>query len=1756
MHFSKKLTKKSKKWRGALIYLALFGVAPMAFGTETETRYVSDYNGLRAAISDYNENTGSDFKIVLKGSITLAGELPAITGNADLVGVKSGSLTIDGAGYTLNGADQYRGLYVDGADADVTVAVSNLTFSDCFAKGGDGGEGASGAGGGMGAGAAIYAYSGNVVLSDVAAVQSVAVGGNGGSVLYGSNSYAGGGGLGGNGGSGKLLEGGAANGGGIFTDGAASTPDALAGDGGVTSDDNLDSYAHTVPGTTTPVGGDSLAGGGGGGSTAYGGAGGFGGGGGAGAAYGGAGGFGGGGGGGDSAITAGAGGFGAGDGGYVDEVESSIFASTPGGGTGGGGAALGGAIFVGNNANLTIAVSKDSYQGIKDGALTAGTGGGGTAEDGEAIGGGIFLLNDLTIQVAEGGTYEISDSIGGFAGSKKVSADKYGNYENTSGIIKTGEGTLVLNAGDSSYTGDTTVKAGTVVANTTGALSSYSGLNVESGSVELNADQTVRNLNGGTAGSVDLNSRTLTISGDGEDGLYAGTFKGAGTLVKNGSSALTLAGDSRDEDDKDFNTVLNGGTIRVYNDGAFGDGKVYYTRSNADDQTSALDFADGITMANDLVLDGNSNALILSGGSATLSGQIIAKPGSNREIILRLNDGKSVHLTNTGVTTDEEGKIVHTGGNSASQVTFDSGSALIDVTSYEEDGVRYWYSSLGDATIVSNSDSSLGFVLKTDDVDAGLRFSNDIVTNAGYLTIDPVTLKDSGDQVKNIYAEGKTTGNGGLRIDVGANATYNVLGSLGQAYTDVNSGTLNVANVSTSAAYVGGLTSSGYGAVDAGSKDLVVNFNDKALTYSGKIVGDGDGANVYKIGSGAWTLNLTNNSKVNLVNVTEGTLSLGENHYESGMYADNDFAIVVGPNGTFAHTTTSGETLRLNNFDASRGGAIVIGDNDELELTGENTTTSIAANLNGGGWLFLDNVKDGSGAVQPWVLSGNNSNWSGDVAAYDSNAQITLASANAGSANSSINFGSHGTLNVSESTALGSLVFDDNASIVVSSGKTLGLGSLTSSALWLDDSVLTVDGGGTVKLAEKAAANYLGQTTVTNGSTLLLNGDNTTTGARRALTLTGGGVLAMDYTNAGSSEALSSYWGSEIDVEGEGTISVASNATSGPVVMNETIGYIGTEPSTLTFNVVGGTVKLDSAIEGSGTLDKIGNGSLILNGTGAFAEAIVENGVLQLGVGASNPGEQLKYADLTINGGSVTGWTDSLGSVNLTSGALKLNNTGTVNLTGSGSVFSMSDGNLYVNVIDETHYTNFKAEDATATAQMDGGNIYVDTDTYGADLSLGDRLRIVDVNPGNLTANASNFTIFDDYAGMRFVVDQSDIADGYFTLLLKKNSFSEFARTPNERSVARYLDNWQDGPRWDSKYEEFFTSLENAVEANPGVLNQLTGELRFSAMNAQVQSRNLMRQTLTRNVMPSPTLSGCRGVNSCYSSIRGQSWNYAGANEPAGLAGWASMYGAGGNTESVHGNSGYDYSMMGGMFGVELGGTASNQFGFYYTYSNMDVDSGSYMGDVEVGDNIFGLYGRLSDDYGYTFATGTLGVADYTTSRGVSVGSNWFEGETDGWSGSAYLERGFTFCLPMSTVHTYGGLQYTHIKMDAFTETGSYSPIALITTDTEYDSLQGVLGVRWMKSIIGPQTSFDLSAYANWTHEFLDESVEGDLRMAAGPNKNFHIIGNGAGRDWVYAGLGGDWLLSSSFDLFGGADVQTNAHTTYVYGNGGFRIKW
>jgi autotransporter-associated beta strand protein len=140
-----------------------------------------------------------------------------------------------------------------------------------------------------------------------------------------------------------------------------------------------------------------------------------------------------------------------------------------------------------------------------------------------------------------------------------------------SSLTKDGAGALTL-SGTNTYTGATTVNAGTLAAgvpsvpgvsgafgnnsavtlvNAPGATLDITGFNTQIGSITGG---------GGAGGNVTLGAATLTIGGDGTSPVaYAGVISGTGGIAKIGASMLTLSGTNT----YSGVTTISGGTLSV-----------------------------------------------------------------------------------------------------------------------------------------------------------------------------------------------------------------------------------------------------------------------------------------------------------------------------------------------------------------------------------------------------------------------------------------------------------------------------------------------------------------------------------------------------------------------------------------------------------------------------------------------------------------------------------------------------------------------------------------------------------------------------------------------------------------------------------------------------------------------------------------------------------------------------------------------------------------------------------------------------------------------------------------------------------------------------------------------------------------------------------------------------------------------------------------------------------------------------------------
>ena len=119
-----------------------------------------------------------------------------------------------------------------------------------------------------------------------------------------------------------------------------------------------------------------------------------------------------------------------------------------------------------------------------------------------------------------------------------------GAVTGTGAVIKQGPGTLTL-SGVNTYTGGTSINAGTLALSGGGALSANGAVTIAAASAldisGSSADQTIGNLIGVAGSQVLLGARTLTTGGAASN-TFAGVISGSGGLVKQGAGTLTLSG--------------------------------------------------------------------------------------------------------------------------------------------------------------------------------------------------------------------------------------------------------------------------------------------------------------------------------------------------------------------------------------------------------------------------------------------------------------------------------------------------------------------------------------------------------------------------------------------------------------------------------------------------------------------------------------------------------------------------------------------------------------------------------------------------------------------------------------------------------------------------------------------------------------------------------------------------------------------------------------------------------------------------------------------------------------------------------------------------------------------------------------------------------------------------------------------------------------------------------------------------------------
>ncbi|MCU9951105.1 autotransporter-associated beta strand repeat-containing protein [Pseudomonas sp. PDM13] len=874
-----------------------------------------------------------------------------------------------------------------------------------------------------------------------------------------------------------------------------------------------------------------------------------------------------------------------------------------------------------------------------------------------------------------------------------------GTISGTGNLAKSGTGTLLL-TGSNTYSGQTQINGGTLALGNNAALGS-------SALLVLGASSLTGTGNLQLANDLYLGS-DLTLTGS-NDLILDGTVGGAGVLIKNSSGILELNGNNNN-----FNGIqLNAGNLRISTDTALGTGALSVNADATLSSTGNLSLNNAITLASgsELTTD-TADDLSLNGLISGLGGLI--KSGSGT---LYLNGANSY----AGGTSLSNGLLV-LGDDLA------LGSGRLTVT--------------GNGSI----DASAVRVMAND-----ILFTNDLsltVAGSNNLTLNGV-LSGPGTLIKE--------GNGSLTLG-GAN-------SYGDG-TLVNGGTVYATSVSLP------------GDVNVASGARLEFSQNSNGSYAGLLTGSGTLA---KSGSGVLTL-VDGNAFTGLVDVLAGSLLTSGNGVVSGaneVRVDGGATLGIGGAETLANLTGSG-TVELTNAGTSvlslgsasnsqfagalngagtlnkvGAGTLVLSGNSELTgpthiqagtLQVDGTLASGAINLSSGATLSGIGNMIGTVTVNGGTIAGDQTRGTLSVGnlvlSSGSQVNLNLGAPNGGSlidVNGDLTL--DGTLNITDAGAMGLGVytlftydgqFTDNG---------LAYGSLPP-VMTSNFYELQTGFNKQVNLLVQGAPNQVlfwnGNQTSPTGSIGGGAGTWSTTGTNWT---NGNGNIATDWQDTFA--VFGGVQGSVgsplvVSVDGQQNFIGLQFLTDGYQLSGANAGSalvaVNGSGGTTDLRVNSGlTATLAVDIDGSGRLNKLDGGTLILSGDNGYSGSTrFGGGVVQVDadtrLGAASGDLEFAGGTLRITGTGYTGTARDI-ALDAAGGTLDIADAGNVFtlgqvITGAGGLIKLGNGTLVLNGINTYGGGTILGGGTLVLGNVDAignGALSVTGGTLqaGADLSLG-----------------------------------------------------------------------------------------------------------------------------------------------------------------------------------------------------------------------------------------------------------------------------------------------------------------------------------------------------------------------------------------------------------------------------------------------------
>ena len=966
------------------------------------------------------------------------------------------------------------------------------------------------------------------------------------------------------------------------------------------------------------------------------------------------------------------------------------------------------------------------------------------------------------------------------------------------------------------------------------------------------------------------------------------------------------------------------------------------------------------------------------------------------------------------------------------------------------------------------------------------------------------------------------------------------------------------------------------------------------ITFSGNISGAGAGTTAIQVGSassGAYVVLSGNNSSMtNSVVLNRGTLTIANNNaLGTAALVINNLPYNFNPTlATDQSRTISNSIDAYNNFIVAPVGTLKVnGALDEesanITITNSQTGSTNIAQFNGGitgtGNLTLAGAGSAGSPSQFQISGGTSSTYTGGMVVTD---DAALA------------------LNVNGTAVTGNLQVDSGSQVTDQKGTQLA----TTSNLTNNGSFSL---GGLNENVASLAGTSSGTVTIGNNGRLTVNGSTSTSyaGAITDGSLGNGGILEKDGISTLTLSGTSTYYGNTV-ING-GTIAAgATHAfdanshykinTGGTLALmgyNNTIGELDDGGSGGTLENGGATnavltagdnhtdTNFHGTVEdgGSGTLGltKVGSDRLTLSGANTFS------GPLTISAGRLNAGSAtaLGNANVTVNGGV-------LGSID----------GGTPFTINTGGTYSQTAGTLRLDVYGSTTNDSDVLMVHGATASLGGTVNLADPNNLTFTPAGGTTYDLVHNSSGGITGMFNSVQGLNNFTPPTGTFEALIYTPTDVTLVFRQMLGLTSGLTPNQTAVGANIDGLETmnitgnlatltnalyavapsglGGALDSLSPERFgyftsvTAFNNASFETDAMDNYLAGQRiaangTFLGGNGQIDSSGLtvndpsydpaLSMIHSRMLAWSPAPVGSVMSDIAEPALGGvamkDSKDMKSMQEPAYTDPW--NFFVRGNVILAQGFSQtdvphFDDNTESVVLGTDYRVTPNFLVGLTAGYAHTDATLDNDGSTAAVDSYSPGLYASYADHGWYANLVGDYVHNAYTENRVIGFLGQTAHGAPEGDEGVADLDGGYDFHCHGLTFGPLAGLQYTHLTVNGFNETGSIADLAV--NEQQSDSLRSRLGGRVSYDFDEHGLSLHPHLDASWQHEFMDQSRGITSQFNGFGGGSFSVVTPNPSRDsaLVDAGLDADvcrtvtvfadYIVQAGQDNYFGQSVQ------------------